>query len=109
MKRTTGAATISLISTVFVVAVSAILFRRSFQDSPPPDFSDLYLLCVLGLAYRYAWQFAAILAAVSLAVLAYVLTPLDWRDGFQLGSYALCEVMIIWIMASLRIPVRTTA
>jgi hypothetical protein len=88
--------------TLLAAGGSAVLLRRSFQGSPPPDFADLYLLCVLGLAYRFAWKFAAVLAAVSLAFCAYVLAPLDWRDDFQLASYAVCASLIIWVMANLR-------
>jgi hypothetical protein len=101
-RKTKGTATISLISSVCVVAVSAIVLRLIFRDSPPPDFTDLYLLCVLGLASRYPWKFAAALAALSVAVSVYVLAPLDGPDGFQLASYAVCATVIIWVMASLR-------
>jgi len=101
-RKTQGAATVSLISSVFAVGISAFLLRWFFRDSPPEDFSNLYLLCVLGLAYRYAWQFAAVLAAVSLALSVYVLSPIDARDIFQLASYAVCAVVVIWVMARLR-------
>ncbi len=101
-RKTQGAATVSLISSVVAVGASAFLLRWFFRDTPPADFSNLYLLFVLGLAYRYAWQFAAVLAAVSLAVSVYVLSPLDGRNGFQLASYAVCAVVVIWVMARLR-------
>ena len=108
-RQTAGTATFSLISSVCVVAVSAILLRLFFRDSPPPDFADLYLLCVLGVAYRYPWKFAAALAAVTLAVSIYLLAPLDWLDGFQLASYAVCATVVIWIMACLRRPAPRTS
>jgi hypothetical protein len=103
-RRTTGAATLTLICAVVAAGLSALVLRRLFQESPPADFADLYLLGVLALAYRYAWKFAAILAAASLVFSAYVLAPLDGRDWFQLASYAVCSGLIIWIMASLRQP-----
>lgn len=87
---------------MLVAGISAFLLRRFFRDSPPADFSNLYLLCVLGLAYRYAWPFAAILTAVTLAVSAYILSPIDGRGSFQLASYAVCAVVVIWVMARLR-------
>jgi hypothetical protein len=101
-QNTRGAASFSLIFSVLLVGLSALLLRGFFHDSPPVDFSDIYLLFVLGLAYRYAWKFAATLAAVSVGVSIYILSPLDWRDGFELTSYAVCAALVIWIMASLR-------
>jgi hypothetical protein len=85
-----GAATLLLISSVFAVGGSAVLLRRFFQNAPPVDFADLYLLAVLGLTYRYGWQAGAILAAVSVAASGYVL------------SYAICASVIIWVVANVR-------
>jgi hypothetical protein len=108
-RKTRGAGTLSLIASVCAVGISAVLLRRFYQDAPPPDFTDFYLLFVLGIAYRYPWKFAAALAAVTLGVSVYVLAPLDWMDGFQLLSYTVCASVIIWVMASLRRRKRQTA
>ncbi len=92
----------SFLFSLCLVAASAFLLRRGFHDSPPADFNDLYLLCVLALAYRHPWRLAAAFTAVTLAVSAYLLAPLDSGDALQLISYGVCASLVIWIMASLR-------
>jgi hypothetical protein len=61
------------------------LLRYHFHDSLPPAFSDLYLVGVLVLAYRYSWKLAAALAGVSFLLAAYALAPLDSSDRFPSG------------------------
>jgi hypothetical protein len=80
----------------------AILVQRGFPGAPPADFTDFFLLCVLVLAYRDSWPLAAALTAVTVAISAFLLAPIDAGDTFQLISYAVCATLVIWIMASLR-------
>jgi hypothetical protein len=78
------------------------LLRHYFHDSPPPDFSDLYLVAVLVLAYRYSWKFAAALAGASLLLTAYTLSPIDAADRLHLASFAACASLIVIVAAALQ-------
>ena len=78
------------------------LLRRYFHDSLPPDFSDLYLVAVLVMAYRCSWKPAAALAGVSFLLVLYALAPLDAVDRFQLASFAACAGIIVIITAAIQ-------
>jgi hypothetical protein len=89
---------------LLIVVLITGLMRHYFHDSPPASFADLYLVAVLVLAYRYSWKPAAALAGVSLLLGVYLLLPLDGPDRFELGSYAVCAVLVVWVAASLQRP-----
>ena len=101
-RHSKGAAALSLIVAVGLVGVSAVILRQGLRATPPSDFSDIYLVGVTALAYRYTWKIAAALAFVTLAVSAYVLAPLDTPDFVEMGSYAVCAGVCLWIMARLK-------
>jgi hypothetical protein len=109
LRQAKAAGAVALISSLCLVGISTLLMRMIFRGSPPPDFTNIYLLFVLGLAYRGPWRLAAALAAATLGVSAYLLAPLDSTDAFQLISYAVCASVIVWVMATLRRGARTTS
>jgi hypothetical protein len=81
-----------------VVPVTGLM-RRYFPEFPPPGFTDLCLVVVLALAYRYSWKLAAALAGVSLLLAACLWLPLDGIDRLELASYAACTAAVLYSSA----------
>lgn len=75
--------------------------RQSLHDSPPPGFTDLSLVVVLVMAYRYSWKFAAALAGVSLLFGAFLSLPLDGLDRLELATYAVCAGVVLGLTGTL--------
>jgi hypothetical protein len=89
---------------LLVLVAAALILRRAFGQTPPPNFSDFYLLGLLFVSYYCSWRLSVALLVVSAGLSAFLLRPLDWIDGFQIVSYTVSGSVIAWVMARLKRP-----
>jgi len=89
-------------ATLLFTVAATLAFRRFFGHRPPGNFSDLYLLGVLVVSCYCSWIMSAVLLLVSTVLAIFLLSPLDWRDGFQIVSYTASASVIVLVMALLR-------
>jgi len=89
-------------ATLLLTVAATLVFRRIFGQNPPGNVTDLYLLGVLIVAYYCSWILSAVLLLVSTVLAVFLLSPLDWSDGFQILSYLTSASVIVLVMALLR-------
>jgi hypothetical protein len=103
MGKSFGGARLFSLTLLIAVAVTLVL-RRSFGQTPPASFSDLYLLGLLLVSYYCSWKLSVALLVVSAGLAVFLLSPLDWIDGFQIVSYTVSGSVVIWVIAQLKRP-----
>ena len=103
MARLFGGARLFSLTLLITVAVTLVL-RQSFGQTPPASFSDFYFLGLLLVSYYSSWKLAVALLAVSAGLSVFLLSPLDWIDGFQIVSYTVSASVVIWVIAQLKRP-----
>jgi hypothetical protein len=90
--------------TLLITVAVTLMLRRFFGQTPPASFGDFYLMGLLLVSYYGSWKLSAALLAVSAALSAFLLSPLDWVDAFQIISYTVIGSVIVWVMAQLKRP-----
>jgi hypothetical protein len=103
MAKLFGGARLFSLTLLITVAVTLVL-RRSFGQAPPASFSDFYFLGLLLVSYYCSWKLSVALLAVSAGLSVFLLSPLDWIDGFQIISYTVSASVVIWVIAQLKRP-----
>jgi len=81
---------------------AALLLRTIFSEPLPPGLADPFVIGIMILGYKTSPRRVMLFLAVSLAFSAWLLYPLDFRETYQMLSYAALALVVIGITQALR-------